>query len=78
MGRAKVLWEEAEKRGLEMREVRIFTRNTDMYVVRKSIPGTRKKEIMTFSGVPRPKSADTANLSHIDDKSYFKKMCQKE
>jgi len=60
-----------------MREVRVFSRNTDMYVVRKKIPGTRNKQIITFSGVPRPKTANTANLSYIDDKSYFKKTCQK-
>jgi len=55
LSRAKVLWEEAEKRGLEMREVRVFERSVDTYIVRKIIPGTRKKKIIVFSGLPRPK-----------------------
>mgnify|MGYP000505827483 FL=1 len=38
LDRARVLWEEAEKRGLEMREVRIFDRGVDLYIVRKAIP----------------------------------------
>ncbi len=38
LSRARVLWEEAEKRGLEMREVRVFDRSVDTFIVRKKIP----------------------------------------
>lgn len=77
LSRAKVLWEEAEKRGLEMREVKIFDRSVDTYIVRKLIPGTRKKKIMIFSGIPRPKTANQVNLATLDDKGVFKKTCEK-
>lgn len=68
LSRAKVLWEEAEKRGLEMREVRILDRAVDTYIVRKPIPGTHKKKIMLFSGLPRPKDVNQAALATLDDK----------
>jgi hypothetical protein len=68
LDRARVLWEEAEKRGLEMREVRILDRSVDMYLVRKIIPGKRKKKIIVFSGIPRPHIENQANLLMLDDK----------
>lgn len=68
LDRARVLWEEAEKRGLEMREVRIFDRGVDLYIVRKSIPGKWRKKIIIFSGIPRPYMADQSNLLTLDDK----------
>ncbi len=77
LSRAKVLWEEAEKRGLEMREVQVIDRSVDTYIVRKPIPGTRKKKIILFAGLPRPKSSNEGNLASMDDKGHFKKVCQK-
>ncbi len=77
LSRAKVLWEEAEKRGLEMREVRILDRAVDTYIVRKPIPWTYKKKIMLFSGLPRPKDVNQAALATLDDKWIFKKTCLK-
>ena len=77
LSRAKVLWEEAEKRGLEMREVKIFDRSIDTYIVRKKIPGKHFKKIMVFSGLPRPKGANLAALAVLDDKALFKKTCLK-
>lgn len=77
LARAKVLWEEAEKRGLEMREVKVFERSTDTYIVRKPISWTRKKKIILFSGLPRPKSSDAAKLTLMDDKGHFKETCLK-
>lgn len=77
LDRARVLWEEAEKRGLEMREVRIFDRGVDLYIVRKSIPGKWRKKIIIFSGIPRPYMADQSNLLTLDDKWIFKKTCEK-
>lgn len=35
LSRARVLWEDADKRGLEMREVRLLGRSVDTYIVRK-------------------------------------------
>lgn len=55
LGRAKALWDEADKRGFEMREVRLLDKNTDTYIIRRHIPGKRSKEISIFSGIPRPK-----------------------
>lgn len=77
LSRAKVLWEEAEKRGLEMREVRVFDRSVDTYIVRKTIPGKKWKKIMTFTGIPRPQTVDQSQHSLMDDKAVFKKTCQK-
>lgn len=77
LSRAKVLWEEAEKRGLEMREVRVIDRSVDTYIVRKLIPGTRKKSIIVFSGLPRPASTNEGVLATLDDKGIFKKTCLK-
>lgn len=77
LSRARVLWEEAEKRGLEMREIRVIDRAVDTYIVRKLIPGTRKKKIIVFSGLPRPASANQAALATLDDKAIFKETCRK-
>jgi cyanophycin synthetase len=77
LSRAKVLWEEAEKRGLEMREIRVIDKAVDTYIVRKLIPWTRKKKIIIFSGLPRPASVNQATLATMDDKGIFKKICEK-
>jgi D-alanine-D-alanine ligase-like ATP-grasp enzyme len=77
LSRAKVLWEEAEKRGLEMREVRVMERSVDTYIVRKPIPGTRRKKIIIFSGLPRPRWVNHEALATMDDKAVFKKTCEK-
>lgn len=77
LSRALVLWEEAEKRGLEMREVRVFDRGVDTYIVRKKIPGKRFKKIMVFTGLPRPENINQAALAVMDDKAIFKTTCQK-
>ena len=77
LSRAVVLWEEAEKRGLEMREVKLLDRSVDTYIVRKPIPGTKKKKIIVFTGLPRPENANQAALAVMDDKAFFKKTCEK-
>ena len=77
LSRALVLWEEAEKRGLEMREVKIFDRSVDTYIVRKKIPGKRFKKVMVFSGLPRPENINHAALALMDDKAIFKQTCEK-
>lgn len=77
LSRAKVLWEEADKRGLEMREVRVFDRSVDTYIVRKPIPGKSYKKIILFSGLPRPHNVDQGSLATLDDKAIFKKTCLK-
>lgn len=77
LSRAVVLWEEAEKRGLEMREVKLLDRSVDTYIVRKPIPGTRKKKIIVFTGLPRPENINQAALAVLDDKAIFKKTCEK-
>jgi hypothetical protein len=51
-----------------MREIKILDRTLDTYIVRKLIPGTRKKKIILFSGLPRPKNVNQAALATLDDK----------
>ena len=77
LSRAIVLWEEAEKRGLEMREVQVLDRSVDTYIVRKKIPGKHFKKVKVFSGLPRPDTLNHAALTLMDDKGLFKKTCEK-
>ena len=78
LSRAVVLWEEAEKRGIEMREVKIFDRSVDTYIVRKKVPGKIFKKVIVFSGLPRPaNNINQAALAVLDDKAVFKKTCEK-
>jgi hypothetical protein len=48
--------------------VKILNRVTDTYIVRKLIPGTHKKKIILFSGLPRPANVNQAALATLDDK----------
>ncbi len=64
--RAKVLWEEAERRGIDMREVQMFRRNVDTFVAEKN-----GRQVI-FSGLPRPEGHHNSILDVMDDKKYFK------
>ncbi len=67
--RAKVLWEEAEKRAMVMGELLLFGKPFDTYLV-KLESNDRK---LVFSGLPRPKGFSHENLDWMDDKWLFKK-----
>lgn len=82
--RAKVLWEEAEKRGIKMRELLLFGKPFDVYEAianREKRIEKRKgsaKEVLSdtklvFSGLPRPKNINRAALDAMDDKAILKK-----
>lgn len=71
VGRAKVLWEEAERRGIRMEVLKIFGKTVDFYCAH-----VNGKKIM-FSGLPRPKGADPSALFWMDDKYILKKRLLK-
>ncbi len=72
--RAVVLWQEAEKRSIEMKEILLLKRPIDVYIATKQI--LDGKHSILFSGLPRPKDYDTANLDLMDDKAWLKKIFQ--
>jgi D-alanine-D-alanine ligase-like ATP-grasp enzyme len=83
--RAKVLWEEAIRRGIKMRELLLFGKPFDTYIAEKyQIPPVAEpmnghatgqansKFQIVFSGLPRPKHINRAALDVMDDKSILK------
>ncbi len=64
--RAGVLWEDAQKRGIIMRELLLFGKPLDLYVAEKS----EIKKL--FSGLPRPTDYDDSSLDKMDDKLELK------
>ncbi len=60
-----------------MREVKVFDRSVDTYIVRKKIPGKRFKKVIVFNGLPRPENVNQGALAVLDDKAIFKKTCEK-
>jgi hypothetical protein len=74
--RAKVLWEEAIKRGIVMQEVLLFGRGIDVYVAKKQYTVNSKQNTenqIIFSGLPRPAGFDGKILDSMDDKAYLKR-----
>lgn len=66
-GRARVLWEEAIKRGIEMYEFRLFGVGHDIFV------SDYKGNKMFFDVLPRPKDYDPKGLEWMDNKGKMKK-----
>ncbi len=64
--RARVLWEEAERRGIPMRGIRIFRKTIDCYET--TIRGRR----IFFNGLPRPRNNTYTTPLWIDDKFILK------
>ena len=82
--RAKVLWQEAERRQIEMNELLLFGRPFDVYVAEKKYPSSfifhplpskikDKRLKIIFSGLPRPAGYNNKWLDLMDDKWLFKK-----
>lgn len=67
-GRGQVLWEEAIRRGVTVRELKLFGRRFDTYVAER---GPKR---IVFSGLPRPRGYDDRNLDILDDKPAFKRV----
>ncbi len=61
--RSRCLWEEAEKRGITMREFRPFGRYVDSYFAEFN------GKIIFFDGLPRPLGKKSASLQWMDDKA---------
>lgn len=61
--RSRVLWEEAKKRGIEMKELRPFGRYIDSYFAEFN------GKIIFFGGLPRPTRKRSATLDWMDDKA---------
>ncbi len=64
--RAQVLWEEAQKRGIEFYGLKLLGKNLDMYMAR----GRANK--LFIDGLPRPKSYNGSMLEDLDDKMVLK------
>ncbi len=76
--RAKVLWEEAQKRGIEMKELLLFGKPFDTYIATKKEflkkqQMSNSKPTIIFSGLPRPQDYNDSSLDWMDDKWLFKK-----
>ncbi len=74
--RAKVLWEEAVKRGIVIQEVLLFGRGIDVYLAKKQYTVNRTQNTenqLIFSGLPRPVGFDGKILDSMDDKAYLKR-----
>ncbi|MFZ2189376.1 MAG: hypothetical protein WA057_02380 [Candidatus Magasanikiibacteriota bacterium] len=65
--RSKVLWEEAEKRGIKMTELRPFGKYVDNFWAEY------KGEKIFFDGLPRPKDKVYSALDWIDNKTEMAK-----
>lgn len=70
--RAKVLWEEAIKRGIVMQELLLFGKPFDVYIA-ESQESRVKSQKFIFSGLPRPTNYNDLALDWMDDKWLFKK-----
>ena len=70
--RAKVLWEEAIRRGIDLKEFHLFGIGNDIFVSRF------KGEMRFFDVLPRTKDYDPRGLEWMDNKNEMKKHFQKE
>ncbi|NVN96718.1 hypothetical protein HXX01_00490 [Candidatus Nomurabacteria bacterium] len=70
--RAKVLWEEAIKRGIDMKEFHLFGIGNDIFISRF------KGEMRFFDVLPRTKDYDPKGLEWMDNKNEMKKHFIKE
>jgi len=65
--RARCLWEEAERRGIRTKQVRLFGRGKDLFIARFG------DEIRIFNGLPRIRGKYAKSLLWMDDKGVIKK-----
>jgi D-alanine-D-alanine ligase-like ATP-grasp enzyme len=77
--RAQVLWEEAEKRGIQMQELLLFGKPFDVYLAEKNHPSNPKLKVrLIFSGLPRPAGYFNPWLDLMDDKWKLKEKFLQE
>lgn len=70
-GRARVLWEEAIKRGIDMYEFHLFNIGGDIFI------SNYKGEMRFFDVLPRPKKYNPKGLEWMDNKNEMKKHFRK-
>jgi cyanophycin synthetase len=70
--RAKVLWDEAIKRGIDMKEFHLFGIGNDVFLSRF------RGEMRFFDVLPRTKNYDPRGLAWMDNKNEMKKHFKKE
>lgn len=69
--RTRALWEEAERRKIELHEYRFFSeRTSELFVARHG------KKLFAFDGLPRPRGRASTGLSWMDDKAVVKQRFQ--
>jgi len=66
-GRTRVLWEEAQKRGIDMCEFHLFGKGQDIFISKF------KGETRFFEALPRTKDHNPAGLEWMDNKNEMKK-----
>ncbi|HCY26299.1 TPA: hypothetical protein DIC38_01285 [Candidatus Nomurabacteria bacterium] len=71
-GRTKVLFEEAKRRGIDMREFRLFGMGGDLFITKY------KGKKRFFDVMPRPKDYNPKGLEWMDNKNEMKKHFKKE
>lgn len=64
--RAVRFWQEAKKRGIDMKELYVMGRPTELFVAKY------KDWVRIFTGLPRPDGAPSKGLSWMDDKGIMK------
>lgn len=70
--RTRVLWEEAEKRSIDMQEFHMFNLGGDIFLSRY-----KGKNMRFFDVLPRPKDCNQDGLSWMDDKGKMKEHFKK-
>jgi hypothetical protein len=87
--RAQVLWEEANRRGIQMAELLLFGKPFDCYIAEQQVASSfisnpswsrikDKRSRIIFSGLPRPDTFDPAALDVLDDKIVLKQNFQQQ
>ncbi len=70
--RAKVLWEEATRRGIKMQELLLLGKPFDTYIADSNQLSANQHRLI-FSGLPRPANYNNSALDWMDDKWLLKK-----
>ncbi len=65
-GRARILWEEAIRRGIDMYEFHLFGIGQELFVA------TYNGKTKCFEGLPRPGAKDSPGLAYMDDKEIVR------
>jgi D-alanine-D-alanine ligase-like ATP-grasp enzyme len=63
--RSRVLWEEAARRGITMKEFRLFGLPRELFFA------TYRGDTIAFDGLPRPRAARETSLNWMDDKGII-------